>query len=104
MTLLKNLYHKVIQILLLFQKHRTYYNDEYQGTGTASETVGFDFKFVNESGGLRCFVRQNNEPSSSNLVNRTNPLTGTVNDYKFTKDRYPYVSQYTESGQKLIMK
>ena len=54
---------------------RTYYNDEYQGTGTASETVGLDFKFVNENGGLRCFVRQNNGPSSSNLVNRTSPLT-----------------------------
>ena len=50
----------------------TYYNDEYQGTGTASETVGLDFKFVNENGGLRCFVRQNNEASYNTLVNRTN--------------------------------
>ena len=68
----------------------TYYNDEYQGTGTASETVGLDFKFVNEASGLRCFVRQNNGPSSSNLVNRTKlrvPWCG-VHDYKFTKDRY----------------
>ena len=55
------------------------------------------FKFVNEASGLRCFVRQNNGPSSSNLVNRTSPLTGSVHDYKFTKDRYPYASQYTDS-------
>ena len=81
----------------IVSKARTNYNDEYQGTGTASETVGLDFKFVNEASGLRCFVRQNNGPSSSNLVNRTSPLTGSVNDYKFTKDRYPYASQYTDS-------
>ena len=80
-------------------KAQTYYNDEYIGSGTTSETVGFDFKFVNESGGLRCFIRQNNGPSSSNLVNR-NLVFGTgVNDYKFTKDRYSYVTDYTESGQ-----
>ena len=79
-------------------KAQTYYNDEYIGSGTTSETVGFDFKFVNESGGLRCFIRQNNGPSSSNLVNRTQ-LLGGVNDYKFTKDRYSYVTDYTESGQ-----
>ena len=81
---------------------QTYYNDEYIGSSTTSETVGFDFKFVNESGGLRCFIRQNNGPSSSNLVNRNKlgGLLGTgVHDYKFTKDRYSYVSDYTESGQ-----
>ena len=44
----------------IVSKARTNYNDEYQGTGTASETVGLDFKFVNEASGLRCFVRQNN--------------------------------------------
>lgn len=82
----------------------TYYNDEYIGSGTVSETVGFDFKFVNESGGLRCFIRQNNGPSSSNLANRNVILhftggTPPVHDYKFTKDRYSYTSDYTESGQ-----
>ena len=84
---------------------QTYYNDEFIGSGTVSETVGFDFKFVNEGGGLRCFIRQNNGPSSSNLANRnvflwfdtTRPAP--VHDYKFTKDRYSYVSDYTESGQ-----
>jgi hypothetical protein len=84
----------------IVSKARTNYNDEYQGTGTASETVGLDFKFVNEASGLRCFVRQNNGPSSSNLVNRNKlgGLLGTgVHDYKFTKDRYPYASQYTDS-------
>jgi len=80
-------------------KAQTYYNDEYIGSGTVSETVGFDFKFVNESGGLRCFIRQNNGPSSSNLVNRTSPITSAVHDYKFTKDRYSYVTGYTESSQ-----
>ena len=80
-------------------KAQTYYNDEYIGSGTTSETVGFDFKFVNESGGLRCFLRQNNGPSSSNLVNRTSIFGTGVNDYKFTKDRYSYVTDYTESGQ-----
>ena len=79
---------------------RTYYNDEYQGTGTASETVGLDFKFVNENGGLRCFVRQNNGPSYSNLVNRTNSSYCNTHDYKFTKDRYPYVSHYTSGTSK----
>ena len=71
----------------------TYYNDEYQGNSTASETVGLDFKFVNEAGGLRCFVRQNNGPSFSSLVNRTNS-SGDTHDFKFTKDRLCYVSQY----------
>ena len=83
-------------------KAQTYYNDEHIGSGTVSETVGFDFKFVNESGGLRCFIRQNNGPSSSNLVNRNKlgGILGTgVHDYKFTKDRYSYVSDYTESSQ-----
>lgn len=79
-------------------KAQTYYNDEYIGSGTVSETVGFDFKFVNEGGGLRCFIRQNNGPSSSNLVNRTQ-LLGGIHDYKFTKDRYSYVSNYLESSQ-----
>ena len=80
-------------------KAQTYYNDEYIGSGTVSETVGFDFKFVNESGGLRCFIRQNNGPSSSNLVNRTSLYTSIAHDYKFTKDRYSYVTGYTESSQ-----
>ena len=80
-------------------KAQTYYNDEYIGSGTTSETVGFDFKFVNEGGGLRCFIRQNNGPSSSNLANRTSPFTNAIHDYKFTKDRYSYTSSYTESGQ-----
>ena len=83
---------------------QTYYNDEYIGSGTVSETVGFDFKFVNESGGLRCFIRQNNGPSSTNLANRNVILHFTggpapVHDYKFTKDRYSYVTDYTESSQ-----
>jgi hypothetical protein len=85
-------------------KAQAYYNDEYIGSGTVSETVGFDFKFVNESGGLRCFIRQNNGPSTSNLANRNVILhfgggTPPVHDYKFTKDRYSYVSDYTESSQ-----
>ena len=85
----------------------TNYNDEYIGSGTVSETVGFDFKFVNEGSGLRCFIRQNNGPSSSNLVNRNVALwfdttrPAPAHDYKFTKDRYSYVSDYTESSQNL---
>ena len=77
----------------------TYYNDEYQGTGTASETVGLDFKFVNENGGLRCFVRQNNGPSYNTLVNRTN-TSGATHDYKFTKERSTYVSNYASGALK----
>ena len=77
----------------------TYYNDEYQGSGTASETIGLDFKFVNESGGLRCFVRQNNGPSYNTLVNRTNS-SGNTHDYKFTKERSTYVGQYSSGPLK----
>ena len=75
----------------------TKYDDQYLGSGTASETVGLDFKFVNEANGLRCFVRQNNGPSTSTLTNRTNSA-GAVHDYKFNKDRATYVSDYTYSG------
>ena len=39
----------------IVSKARTNYNDEYQGTGTASETVGLDFKFVNESKWIEMF-------------------------------------------------
>ena len=75
----------------------TKYDDQYLGSGTASETVGLDFKFVNEANGLRCFVRQNNGPSTSTLTNRTNSA-GAVHDYKFNKDRATYVSNYGYSG------
>ena len=75
----------------------TYYNDEYLGSGSTQETVGLDFKFVNEANGLRCFVRQNNGPSSSNLVNRTN--NGETHDFKFTKERACYVSGYRSRMQ-----
>ena len=76
------------------------YDDQYLGSGTASETVGLDFKFVNEANGLRCFVRQNNGPSTSTLTNRTNSA-GAVHDYKFNKRRETYVSDYAYGGVRI---